>query len=462
MIRARSLQGRLAVGLAIGLTLMWLCATLAAGLIVRHELDEAFDSAIQETAQRVLPLAVMDIVSRDDPLATQRIAPVRSHEEYLTYVVRDTEGNVLLRSHDADLPIFPPVSEPGFSDTATHRLYTEAAVRGTIAVTVAEPLAHRRQAAFEVSMALALPLLVLIPVSLAGVWWWVRSSMRPVRLFRGDIEVRGSGDLTPVDATPLPTEIRPIADAVNRLMDRLRRALDAERSFAANSAHELRTPIAAALAQAQRLMLEAPSGPLRDRARQIEGSLHALGSLSEKLMQLAKAEGGGLLSQAPQDLVPVLRLVAEELKRAPEGGRLRLDLPECAAQSTMDADAFAILARNLIENALKHGAKDEPVMVSLSESGAMSVRNGGAVVPPDKLRRLTLPFERGTTDAKGTGLGLAIAEAIASGAGARLELHSPVPGTNAGVEARVQLLSSAGHERAERRRPLMSSHQIGE
>jgi two-component system OmpR family sensor kinase len=444
MNRARSLQRRLAVGLAIGMTLMWLSATLAAGLIIRHELDEAFDSAIQETAQRVLPLAVMDIISRDDPLATQRIAPVRSHEEYLTYVVRDAAGNVLLRSHDADLVVFPPVSEPGFSETATHRLYTETAVRGTISVTVAEPLTHRRQAAFEVSVALVLPLLALIPVSLAGVWWWVRSSLRPVRTIRSDIEKRGSGDLTPVDAAPLPAEIRPIADAVNRLMDRLRRALDAERSFAASSAHELRTPLAAALAQAQRLMLEVPVGPLRDRARQIESALHTLADLSEKLMQLAKAEGGGLLSQTPQDLVPVLRLVAEELKRTPEGARLRLDLPERAVPSMMDTDAFAILARNLIENALKHGAEDEPVMASLSESGVMSVRNGGAVVPPDKLRRLTLPFERGTTDAKGTGLGLAIAEAIASGAGARLELHSPIPGTSIGFEARVQFLTHLG------------------
>lgn len=419
---------------------MWLGATLAAGLITRHELDEAFDSAIQETAQRILPLAVMDIVSRDDPLATQRIAPLRSHEEYLTYIVRDTAGNVLLRSHDADLAIFPPVSEPGFSETATHRLYTETAVRGTIAVTVAEPLDHRRHAALNVALTLALPLLVLIPVSLVGVWWWVRSSLGPVRTIRDDIEKRGSGDLTPVDAAPLPPEIRPIADAVNRLMDRLRRALDAERSFAASSAHELRTPIAGALAQTQRLMLEAPNGPLRERARQVEAALHALTGLSEKLMQLAKAEGGSLLSQAPQDLALVLRLVAEELRRTPEGTRLRIDVPERAVQSTMDADAFAILARNLIENALKHGTADEPVTVSLSGSGMMSVRNGGAIVPPEKLRRLTLPFERGATGAKGTGLGLAIAEAIASGAGARLELHSPIPGTDAGFEARVQLL----------------------
>jgi two-component system OmpR family sensor kinase len=60
MRRPRSLQRRLGVGLAVGVTGMWLAAMLAAGLIVHHELDEAFDSALQETAQRLLPLAVLD------------------------------------------------------------------------------------------------------------------------------------------------------------------------------------------------------------------------------------------------------------------------------------------------------------------------------------------------------------------------------------------------------------------
>jgi two-component system OmpR family sensor kinase len=149
--------------------------------------------------------------------------------------------------------------------------------------------------------------------------------------------------------------------------------------------------------------------------------------------------------------------VAEELKRTPEGARLSLDLPECAVQSTMDADAFAILARNLIENALKHGAEGEPVTASLSAHGVLSVRNGGPAVPPDKLRRLTLPFERGTTGAKGTGLGLAIAEAIASGAGTQLELRSPIPGCDVGFEARVQLLARLGTEQRQRPEQALGS-----
>lgn len=439
MKRQGSLQRRLALGLAIGVTVMWLGATLAAGLVVRHELDEAFDSALQETAQRILPLAVVDILSRENPLATQRIAPVRSHEEYLTYVVRDSASNILLRSHDANPAVFPPAAKHGFTDTGTHRLYTETAVQGTIAVTVAEPLTHRRQAALEVSISLALPLLVLIPASIAGVWWWVRLSLRPVRTFRDAIETRGSGDLTPVIAGFLPAEIEPIAGAVNRLMERLRRALETERRFAANSAHELRTPIAAALAQAQRLMAEATSAPVQDRARQIESSLRALARITEKLMQLARAEGGGVLSETAHDLVPLVGLVADEFKRTADGSRLRVAVPESPVLSPLDPDAFAILLRNLIENAIKHGAADEPVTISLGDTGLLSVSNGGPAVPAETLIRLTRPFERGRSTADGTGLGLAIADAIASGAGTHLELLSPVPGRNDGFEVRARL-----------------------
>ena len=419
---------------------MWIAATLAAGIVVRHELDEVFDSAIQETAQRVLPLAAMGIIAQDKSRPAQRIAGVRPHDEFLTYLVRNGEGEILLQSHDAEPEIFPQFSGAGFETTPTHRIYTETAMRGTIAIMVAEPLAHRRKAAFEASAALALPLLGLVPASLLGVWWLVRVNMQPVRTFREQIELRGSGDLTPVDAATLPSEIGSIADGVNRLMERLRRALEAERTFTANSAHELRTPVAAALAQTQRLIAEAPPGPLQERASQIEAALRSLARLSEKLMQLAKAEGGGLLSGSPHDVVRLVRLVAEDFLRTAEvSERLHLSLPEDAVLSRMDPDVFAILLRNLIENALKHGAKSEPVKVSLSSDGVLSVSNSGPVIPAEVLARLIRPFARGATPADGTGLGLAIANSIAAGAGARLELLSPASGAIDGFEARVYL-----------------------
>ena len=443
-----SLQRRLSLGLAIGVTGFWLVAIVGAGLILRHEIDEVFDSALQEVAQRVLPLAYMEVLDRDtgapDDVPAQRIASVTPHEEYITYIVRDAKGRVLLQSHDADPAAFPDDLGPGFHDSPQLRLYTESAVQGTLFVTAAERQSHRSKAMIKAVGMLGWPLAALLPISLLGTWALVGLSLRPIRALHSEIESRGRGNLSPVEATGLPAEIGPVADAVNRLIARLQRALEAERSFTANSAHELRTPIAAALAQTQRLLAEMPDGPTRERARTVETALRQLSRLSEKLLQLAKAEGGGLVTETPQDLAQVLGFVLDDLGRNPKtAGRLHVTLPpEGSLMSHMDADAFAILARNLVENALKHGSTEAPVTIALSADGILSVANSGPVVAAETLARLKRPFERGTTGAKGSGLGLTIAEAIANGSGARLELLSPIPGQSDGFEARFHLPES--------------------
>ena len=73
-----SLQKRLGLGLTLGMTLLW--------LVVQHELNEAFDSALEETAQRILPLAVLEISNREEPRAAQHVATLKVHKEYLTYL----------------------------------------------------------------------------------------------------------------------------------------------------------------------------------------------------------------------------------------------------------------------------------------------------------------------------------------------------------------------------------------
>ncbi len=441
MTKSPSLRRQLSIGIAAGISFIWIIATVAAGLIIRHELDELFDSGLQETAQRILPLAVVDISNREGPISAQRSPTVGVHDEYLTYLVRDQSGNILLQSHDSDPATY--LGEPvlGFRDTATHRIYGEAAVSGTIIVEVAEPLAHRREATFEATLAFVGPLLLLLPISLLGVWRLVWQSMRPVLAFRTEVEARGGGDLSPVSTDKLFSEIRPIGQAVNQLMDRLRKSLESERSFAANSAHELRTPIAASLAQTQRLIAEVPAGPLHDRAVRIEASLHHLASLSEKLLQLARAEGGGLLSESRQNLVLALEHLVEDFRQQPENhNRLSLTVPMSgAAMSRMDLDAFAILVRNIIENALKHGNPDEPIDISLSDDGVVRVVNAGPVVDAGSLAQLKSRFERGGTQAGGTGLGLAIADAIATGAGGSLLLLSPATDRQEGFEVVLQL-----------------------
>lgn len=434
-----SLQARLGLAVGLVLTALWLVAASVTGVILRSEMDEVFDSALRETAERLLPLAVTDILGREDEGMTQRLAPLRAHDEFFTYVVRDAQGRVLLQSHAADPAVFPPWDGPGFRQTATHRLFGEAALRDTIRITVAEPLDHRAAMAREIRMGLGLPLLVVLPVALAAIVLALRFGLGPLRRFRAQLAARGARDLSEIPAGDLPAEIAPLAATLNGLLSRLRAAFEAERSFAANAAHELRTPLAGAIAQAQRLRLETGDPAAAARAAEIEATLKRLTRLSERLMQLARAEGGRLRLGTAGDLVPVARLVAEDLARSAGPGRIVLHLPKTPLPCDLDPDAFGIVLRNLIDNALRHGAPDRPIEVSLEAGGLLRVANDGPALPPAVLARLTGRFERAGAEGSGSGLGLAIVAAIAERSGSRLELRSPRAGHDAGFEALVHL-----------------------
>ena len=208
-------------------------------------------------------------------------------------------------------------------------------------MTAAEPEAPRHEAIWQ---AMLTPLVLLIPCSLIGVWVLAQVSLRPIIAFRTAIGARGRGNFSPVKAPALPEEIAPLAAAVNEFLSRLRRALEAERSFTASSLHELRTPIAAALAQTQRPIHELPQGAARGRAQAIETGLKRLAQLSAKLPDLATAEGAGLLSEPPQNL---RRNLAQDLRlKVTQPGRLILSLMDgvvfnsCPQPDRKRADAW--------------------------------------------------------------------------------------------------------------------------
>lgn len=221
-------------------------------------------------------------------------------------------------------------------------------------------------------------------------------------------------------------------------MGRLARAIEAERSFTANSAHELRPPIAAALAQTQRLVSEAKDPQARERATQVETALRRLAALSEKLLQLAKSEGAGLIADHESDLVPVMSLVLQDFERLGRGAsRVISHVPRGAVMASIDPNAFAILLRNLLENGLKHGGPEKPVIVHLSPQAELRVQSPGPAIPPETLNTLTHPFVRGDTLASGTGLGLAIVKSIAIGSGGSITKHAPMTNGESGLEVAI-------------------------
>jgi two-component system OmpR family sensor kinase len=143
------------------------------------------------------------------------------------------------------------------------------------------------------------------------------------------------------------------------------------------------------------------------------------------------------------DLRAVARVVVDDLGRAIAKDRISLALPGTAVMSDIDPDAFAILCRNLMENALRHGGENTTVDVTLTADGLLSVANDGAVLPRDTLDRLTERFERANANTDGSGLGLAIVAAIADRIGSSLVLKSPRPGSASGFEASLRLPTDA-------------------
>ncbi len=440
-MKRSSIAWRLAIGLTLAMVLIWLGAVAIAGSVMQNELNASFDESLQQSAFRLLPLATHDLTERDrgeigDHDEPPPVGVLRPDDEYFTYYVRDRDGNIVVRAEDApaDLPLTDVPD--GFSYFEGQRVFATTDARTGYGIVVIERSDHRPEALAKSLAALIWPLAALVPLIGLGIWYGIRLAMRPVLRLSRDIASRDRRNLAPLDAAGQPVELAPIAEAVASLIDRLRAALDAERAFAASSAHELRTPIAGALAQTQQLAIELGDRPGIARVREIETALKHLSQLSERLLQLSRLDAGFAQSDVVADLLPALRLVVHDFQANGAGSRVNLQEHDATVlKAPVNLDAFAVAVRNLIQNALVHGAADGPVDVHAGPGAMVRVVNQGAVVPPEVLAHLDEPFIRGATSAQGSGLGLSIVRAIVDQTGGTLTFRSPATDSDEGFEA---------------------------
>ena len=437
----QSITARLIIILTLGTTLIWCGAAAYAAYVSNHELNEAFDRSLEQAGRRLLPLAADAILGHeeDDARAVERATD--NPNEYLSYQLRDAKGRIVFRSHDAPSMPYDLAPASGLSTVGNYRLFTYTDNATGLTITIAETTRERWHAMSNSAKAMLWPLVGLIPLNILIIWLTVRGTLRPVQNLSSAIAQRGGQNLAPLDISGQPNELRPIAQAVARLVERLRLALDAERHFAANSAHELRTPIAGALAQTQRMIAELKSPSDQNRARDLEVTLKRLSSLAEKLMQISRVDAGVGPSPQDVDLMPALDLVvADFTHQLGNPNRLKyVKAKDATLIARMDMDAFAIVMRNLLDNAAKHGPAGGVVELWLEPENVIRVINDGPVVAPEMLAKLKQRFARGQSRTEGTGLGLAIVDTIMNQAMGKLELISPATGKDGGFEARLSL-----------------------
>ncbi|MBX3596255.1 MAG: sensor histidine kinase N-terminal domain-containing protein [Rhizobiaceae bacterium] len=410
----------------ITLLLFFALAAFAAGTFTIHrELNEAMDRTLEQVARRLLPLAVDDLMAQDKTNAARELAQAVSMEHQpAIFQIRNGEGNVLIRSHEAPAEPLSKKLRLGFSESDGWHIFTVESLGGSVYVQVAQRQSYRREETMEAAAGFVYPMLALIPLSAFAIGLIVRRSAQPVKLLWTEIDQRHGDKLTSLALDSIPDELQGIARSVNGLMSRLAASIEAEREFSANAAHELRTPLAGALAQIEILKRAKLPKPEQQRVEEVARALSNLGQRTEKLLQLARSNYDQLPQSTVCNLSLVTRLVADEIARRSNDRDLILDLPANGPQVQFDADALAIVVRNLIENALDYSPENSAITVRVTESGTIETENETDFISPEVVERLTARYERQDKRGDGFGLGLAIVSRLVRQAGGDMRLQA--------------------------------------
>ncbi len=431
MTHRGSIARRLAIALTASACMLWLISVIVAAIVLRHELSDSYDDALRQTAYRVLPLAIHELRDGDlrqpsnDVLVIGSIAKAGSD---LSYRVIGPQGVVLLTSNpNAEMPAASAVPD-GISLQRGNYTFALTDPISRFRIIVGERDGLRQSVLRESILAMLLPLAALIPLLAVLVVVIVRSAMRPIWDLGRAISKRHGRNLEPFRLGPQPRELAPIVAEAEDLLSRLKGALETERSFAAESAHELRTPIAGALAQVQVLASQLHQPEHIKHVKETEKSLRNLAALAENLLQIARLEAGFALASEPTKLLPILNLVLDESAFRQARDRIKLTrAPGAEPCPYITPDALAIALRNLLQNALRYSAPETPVIIEVG-ADRISIENRCPPVSPDLLKRLTERFVRAHDGTRGTGLGLAIVNTIMRDCGGKLILTSPAPG----------------------------------
>ena len=240
--------------------------------------------------------------------------------------------------------------------------------------------------------------------------------VRPVRRAAAAAVEIGARDGVRLPIQSQPSELRPLALAFNRALDRIDAATAEQRRFLSNAAHELRTPLTRLRTRLERV-------EDKEIKAELVGELQSLSGTVTMLLQLAR-----LTSQPTEmtriDLAATARdAAAREVPTALAGGidlEFRGDAPEMISGSVQ---AIGIGLSNLIRNAIQHGGAGGRVVVEVGAPGRVSVIDFGAGLGSAYDGRAVIePFARGKQDGSGTGLGLSIVAQVAALHGASLSI----------------------------------------
>lgn len=447
--RAASLRRQLLIwllpvaGIALGVS------AAADFLVARHASSLAHDQGLADAAVAYVERMqrAPEVIPRELPAAAQRML-LAGPSDRIFFRLQNADGSLV--AGDSRLPLeLPagPTDAPAFFDHQDGPL----GLRGVgvrfeaggrpFQITIATTTGKRDRLMAEVVLGMALPEAIVLLATVMMLAFGIRRALASLAPLRREIARRSQSDLGPLDAAPVPEEIRPVVDEINHLLARLDRALRSQRNFVADAAHQLRTPVAGLLAQVEAVANAAavrPVGP-----EDLTGIVATAGRLSRlvaQLLTLARTDPGSTAAKERLDLAEVAREAAEEwLPRAFAGN---CDVQFDIVSTPIDGTRIALreMLANLLDNALRHGRPDGRVHVACRPADGEAlvvVEDDGPGIPAGEREHAFERFRRlPGTRSEGSGLGLAIVRAVARQHGGRVLLGDSALG---GLSVEVRL-----------------------
>jgi two-component system sensor histidine kinase TctE len=353
---------------------------------------------------------------------------------------------------DPDLPGPPPSAD---EDRVTYynAVYRDSPIRavalrvpvkpgsgkGAILIQIAERATLREEFARQIMLRMMIPQGVLVLLSTLTIWFGIGLGLRALTAVRREIESRSHVDLSPLDESGAPAEVRPLVHAMNDLLARLSAALAAQQRFIADAAHQLRTPVAALKTQAELATRQAREGELSTTLQQLHTAADHAGRLVNQLLTMARAEPGSHRSvmRQPVELAALAREATGEWVPRALARNIDLGFDDTSAAATIDADPFLVreLLNNLVDNAIQYTPQGGRVTVRVrSDDGhaVLEVEDDGPGIPAEEREKVFERFYRipgGSPE--GCGLGLAIVREIAQGHGATVAAREGAGGRGA-------------------------------
>jgi signal transduction histidine kinase len=439
--------GTLALGLAVG--------TTGLAVFFAHGRTQDLDRQLAAQADTVRVLVDSDQLTQ--PLPVPPGSPVLAQ-------VIDPAGTVLTSSAAAGrvLPLVPvqtldqltgaglrTVDETGYGAGPLRVDVERASLRGApVRVVVAASVrdVDSTLAALRHVLFLVVPLTVLA-VGLAA-WIAIGSALRPVEDLRRAAEAIGSRARRQPERSVLPEpptgdEIARLAVTLNSMLDRLSAASAQQREFAADAAHELRSPLSALITELEVGLASGDPAGWSDVAASALVDARRLAAIVDDLLMLTRNDGTRPLRLEQVDLAAVVDSFrpADDDTEVAHGPAVHVRTPDEAVIVQGDQAAIERAVRNLVDNARRHARST--VEIALERTGAdaeVVVEDDGPGIPADQLERVFDRFHRldagRSRDDGGAGLGLAIVRGIARSHGGEVTLESRKAG---GLVARLTL-----------------------